>query len=203
MTASGSTSRSTGLRTAIASVSSPAMPAISGARRITASPATAAFLVSRPPTPSPRRLRVRAISPHSTIRPASWCGSTAQHWVKAGIELSDGRAMLSSVLTHEQSDWTTAPYAHDAGDFRLRATVSDGVLRLQVSTDGKLWPLIAARAASRRSNPIWWGRWPARPSGPDSRSAFSAFQPDATARQGSARSQLRIRSRSPSRLTDC
>lgn len=66
----------------------------------------------------------------------------AQHWVKAGIELSDGRAMLSSVLTREQSDWTTAPYAHDAGDFRLRATVSDGVLRLQVSSDGKLWPLM-------------------------------------------------------------
>lgn len=66
----------------------------------------------------------------------------AQHWVKAGIELSDGRAMLSSVLTRGQSDWTTAPYAHDAGDFRLRATVSNGVLRLQVSSDGKLWPLM-------------------------------------------------------------
>jgi regulation of enolase protein 1 (concanavalin A-like superfamily) len=27
-----------------------------------------------------------------------------RHWVKAGIELSDGRAMLSSVLTNEKSD---------------------------------------------------------------------------------------------------
>ncbi|CAE6767515.1 hypothetical protein XA1314C_20640 [Xanthomonas arboricola] len=30
-----------------------------------------------------------------------------QHWVKAGIELSDGRAMLSSVLTNPVSDWAT------------------------------------------------------------------------------------------------
>ena len=62
-------------------------------------------------------------------------------WVKAGIEFSDGRAMLSSVLTGDQSDWATSPYEHDAGDFWMRATVADGVLRLQVSADGKLWPL--------------------------------------------------------------
>ncbi|MCK1654788.1 DUF1349 domain-containing protein [Bradyrhizobium sp. 149] len=66
----------------------------------------------------------------------------AQHWVKAGIELSDGRAMLSSVLTSERSDWATAPYEHNAGDFRMRATVANGVLRLQTSADGKLWPLV-------------------------------------------------------------
>ncbi len=65
-----------------------------------------------------------------------------RRWVKAGIELSDGRAMLSSVLTDGRSDWATAPYAHDAGDFRMRATVADGVLRLQVSADGTLWPLV-------------------------------------------------------------
>ena len=31
----------------------------------------------------------------------------AQHWVKAGIEFSDGRAMLASVLTDGRSDWAT------------------------------------------------------------------------------------------------
>lgn len=65
-----------------------------------------------------------------------------RRWVKAGIELSDGRAMLSSVLTDGRSDWTTAPFAGDAGDFRLRATVAAGVLRLQVSADGVTWPLM-------------------------------------------------------------
>lgn len=65
-----------------------------------------------------------------------------KHWVKAGIELSDGRAMLSSVLTDGRSDWATAPYEGDPKDFWIRATVTDGVLRLQVSGDGKLWPLV-------------------------------------------------------------
>ena len=65
-----------------------------------------------------------------------------RHWVKAGIEFSDGQAMLGSVLTDERSDWTTAPYQHDASDFWIRATVDKGVLRLQVSADGKLWPLM-------------------------------------------------------------
>lgn len=63
-------------------------------------------------------------------------------WLKAGIEFSDGRAMLSSVLTAGQSDWATAPYQHDASNFRLRVTVAQGVLRLQVSNDGKMWPLM-------------------------------------------------------------
>ncbi len=65
-----------------------------------------------------------------------------RHWVKAGIELSDGRAMLSSVLTSGQSDWATAPCEFDAQDFWMRATVAKGVLRLQVSADGKIWPLV-------------------------------------------------------------
>jgi uncharacterized protein len=65
-----------------------------------------------------------------------------QRWVKAGIELSDGRAMLSSVLTVGQSDWATGPYEGDPSDFWMRATVSQGVLRLQVSADGRHWPLL-------------------------------------------------------------
>lgn len=66
----------------------------------------------------------------------------AERWVKAGIEFSDERAMLSSVLTDGQSDWATAPYQHDPGDFWMRVTVADGVLRLQASADGKVWPLV-------------------------------------------------------------
>jgi regulation of enolase protein 1 (concanavalin A-like superfamily) len=65
-----------------------------------------------------------------------------RRWLKAGIEFSDGRAMLSSVLTNGQSDWATAPYEHDASDFRLRVTIQHGVLRLQCSNDGKLWALM-------------------------------------------------------------
>ena len=67
---------------------------------------------------------------------------SSNEWIKAGIELSDGIPMISSVLTINQSDWATAPYGANAGDFWLRATVVAGVLRLQVSSDGKYWPLM-------------------------------------------------------------
>jgi uncharacterized protein len=64
------------------------------------------------------------------------------HWVKAGIEMSDGSALLSSVLTAGQSDWATGAYPHDPTDFWMRATVRAGVLRLQASPDGRTWPLL-------------------------------------------------------------
>jgi regulation of enolase protein 1 (concanavalin A-like superfamily) len=62
-------------------------------------------------------------------------------WIKAGIEISDGEPLLGSVLTVGQSDWATGPYGRDAADFRIRVTLSNGVLRLQASSDGKVWPL--------------------------------------------------------------
>jgi len=80
------------------------------------------------------------------------------NWVKAGIELSDGRAMLSSVLTSGRSDWATGPYEGDASDLWLRATVQEGVLRLQASADGIHWPLLRLApfpaAASYRVGPM-------------------------------------------------
>ena len=63
-------------------------------------------------------------------------------WVKAGIELSDGAAQLSSVLTLGRSDWATGLFQGDVADFWIRATVDRGVLRLQASTDGTRWPLL-------------------------------------------------------------
>ena len=63
-------------------------------------------------------------------------------WIKAGIELSDGKPMACSVLTLGKSDWATAAHHGDATDFRMRVTVKAGVLRLQLSSDGKLWPLM-------------------------------------------------------------
>jgi len=74
------------------------------------------------------------------------------HWVKAGIEMSDGRALLSSVLTAGQSDWATGAWPHDPADFRLRATVAAGVLRLQASSDGRTWPLVRLAPFPRASS---------------------------------------------------
>ena len=81
-----------------------------------------------------------------------------RHWVKAGIELSDGQAMLGSVLTDGTSDWATGPYDADPRDFWMRATVANGVLRLQISADGRTWPLVRLapfpRAVTYRVGPM-------------------------------------------------
>jgi regulation of enolase protein 1 (concanavalin A-like superfamily) len=66
----------------------------------------------------------------------------AETWVKAGIELSDGEALLGSVLTIGRSDWATGPFRGNAADAWIRATVERGVLRLQASGDGLRWPLV-------------------------------------------------------------
>lgn len=65
-----------------------------------------------------------------------------RNWVKAGIEKSDGQCLLSSVLTVGRSDWATGPYGGDPADFWMRATVRNGVIRLQASSDGRQWPLV-------------------------------------------------------------
>jgi uncharacterized protein len=63
-------------------------------------------------------------------------------WIKAGIELSDGEALLGSVLTLGRSDWATGPFRSDASNVWIRVTVDRGVLRLQASGDSLRWPLV-------------------------------------------------------------
>jgi regulation of enolase protein 1 (concanavalin A-like superfamily) len=99
----------------------------------------------------------------------------AHHWVKAGIEFSDGRAMLASVLTDGRSDWATAPYEHDASDFWMRATVANGVLRLQASADGKLWPLVRL-APFAKANRYLVGPMACTPERAGLKVAFSTFR---------------------------
>ncbi|WP_407148368.1 DUF1349 domain-containing protein [Bradyrhizobium sp. ORS 86] len=99
----------------------------------------------------------------------------AQHWVKAGIEFSDGSAMLGSVLTDGRSDWATAHYGHDASDFRVRATVENGVLRLQASADGKRWPLMRL-APFPKANSYLVGPMACTPERAGLKVVFSAFR---------------------------
>ena len=87
------------------------------------------------------QLRVRARFDELYDQAGLMVRVSERHWIKAGIELSDGKPMLSSVLTCGRSDWATGAYQHDPGDFRIRITVSNGVLRLQTSSDGVTWPL--------------------------------------------------------------
>lgn len=66
----------------------------------------------------------------------------AARWIKAGIEWSDDVPRLGTVLTLDRSDWATGPFDGDPADLWLRATVADGVIRVQVSADGVRWPLL-------------------------------------------------------------
>ena len=98
-----------------------------------------AFVLVRDGARSTAQLRVRAQHDALYDQAGMMVRIDAEHWLKAGLEMSDGRAMSSSVLTVGCSDWATAPYLGDPGDFWMRATVRDGVLRLQVSADGRTW----------------------------------------------------------------
>ncbi|WBS00710.1 DUF1349 domain-containing protein [Pseudoduganella sp. SL102] len=66
----------------------------------------------------------------------------AHRWLKAGVEFSDGQAMLSTVLTNELSDWATMPAPPLPEGFWLRVTVENGAIRIQYSADGRTWPML-------------------------------------------------------------
>ena len=100
------------------------------------------FLAIKAPSRFTCQLRIRGKFEQLYDQAGIMVRVNERQWVKAGIELSDGRAMLSSVLTDGTSDWATGPYEADASDFWMRATVDKGVLRLQVSRDGTYWPLV-------------------------------------------------------------
>lgn len=65
-----------------------------------------------------------------------------QNWIKCGVEFSDGQLLLSTVLTLDKSDWAVGIAPAMADGFWLRVTLEQGVIRVQYSTDGKLWPLL-------------------------------------------------------------
>lgn len=87
-------------------------------------------------------LRVQGTYEHLYDQAGIMVRIDSTNWLKAGIEVSDGQMMLSSVLTTGKSDWSTAVYTGNPYDFWLRVTVSNGVLRLQASSDKKCWPLV-------------------------------------------------------------
>ncbi|MBM0491924.1 DUF1349 domain-containing protein [Aeromonas jandaei] len=64
------------------------------------------------------------------------------HWLKAGIEYNDDQPMIGSVLTNPRSDWATGIFSGNPRRFWLRLTRLADCLRLQYSTDGKVWPLL-------------------------------------------------------------
>lgn len=64
------------------------------------------------------------------------------HWVKTGVEFTDGEPFLSTVITDGKSDWSVSQPFKQLEDFYIRVTVAKGALRVQASRDGTFWPLL-------------------------------------------------------------
>lgn len=63
------------------------------------------------------------------------------HWIKAGIEFTDGLAHLSVVVTNGQSDWSVRPMPGLAGPLTLRLSRHGDAVRVQFRDDTG-WPLL-------------------------------------------------------------
>lgn len=69
-----------------------------------------------------------------------------RHWLKCGVELTDGDRFLSVVVTNGRSDWSVCQPFRELDDFRLRMTVRDGSVLIHASRDGANWSMLRVAA---------------------------------------------------------
>ncbi len=64
------------------------------------------------------------------------------HWIKAGIEHTDGQAVFSAVVTNGHSDWATLPLGFPASPITLRLTRHGSAIRVDVREPSGLWRMV-------------------------------------------------------------
>ncbi|MFG6206100.1 DUF1349 domain-containing protein [Pseudomonas retamae] len=69
-----------------------------------------------------------------------------QRWIKTGVEVNDEAVVSSSVLTNGLSDWAVSSALTRGNEFWLRITVAHGSVRVQISEDNIVWPLVRLAA---------------------------------------------------------
>jgi regulation of enolase protein 1 (concanavalin A-like superfamily) len=65
-----------------------------------------------------------------------------RHWVKAGLEFSDGVVHMSTVVTRECSDWSMVALPSYSGKLRLQLTRHDDAIRVQFREPDGPWRLL-------------------------------------------------------------
>jgi regulation of enolase protein 1 (concanavalin A-like superfamily) len=69
--------------------------------------------------------------------------SDEEHWVKAGVEVSDGVPQLGAVVTRGRSDWSVAPVPAWSGrDVTVRASRAGDALTVRARADAGSWQLV-------------------------------------------------------------
>ena len=65
------------------------------------------------------------------------------HWIKAGIEFTDGLMHFSVVVTRDVSDWSVIPLpnAKPTDEVSVRMTRHGDAVRVQFTIDGSPWQL--------------------------------------------------------------
>jgi regulation of enolase protein 1 (concanavalin A-like superfamily) len=66
-----------------------------------------------------------------------------RHWLKAGVEFVDGTLQLGAVVTHEVSDWSSAPVPDWAGTMvTVRVSRTADALTVRARSEGQGWRMI-------------------------------------------------------------
>ncbi|MDX8510707.1 DUF1349 domain-containing protein [Mesorhizobium captivum] len=75
------------------------------------------------------------------------------HWIKAGVEYTDGLAYFSVVVTNDRSDWSLVAIPADPNGVRIRLTRHAEAIRIQYrdGTDGHWKPVRLAYFPTSRS----------------------------------------------------
>lgn len=97
----------------------------------------------------------------------------AAHWIKAGIELSDGVANLSVVVTRGASDWSTLAIGPSPGPQRLRLTRVGGAVVIQARNAANRWQLL--RVTPFPEGPLRIGPMACSPERAGFRARFTEF----------------------------
>jgi hypothetical protein len=67
----------------------------------------------------------------------------SRHWVKAGVEFADGSPQLGAVVTHEVSDWSSAPVPEWSGTIvTVRVSRAGDALTIRARREGEAWRFV-------------------------------------------------------------